>query len=97
MVQAHIAGTWKPGFVLFGPNFADLNNHDTSGIGFMMGAGLTQTKSLGMFLTALKDGLNLWTGPLMYKDGSTFIPAGATGDTKTVWYQTQLLKGIDGQ
>lgn len=97
MISAHLAGTWSPHFVWFMPNFMDLNNPDTSGIGFNRGKALVDSTSLDKFTEQLRFGLQMWVGPLLYQDGTVFIPAGKIGDTETIWYQKQLLQGIDGQ
>jgi len=97
MVNELKAGTWKPGFVLFGPNWKDLNNPDTSGIGFKPGKALAQGDKLDMFISLLANGETLFVGPMNYQDGSPFIAAGEKPTVEKLWYQTSLLEGIDGQ
>ena len=97
MAEAVKAGTWKPGFVLFGPDWTDLNNHNTSGIGFKAGKALTQGDKLDMFISFLADGNSLFVGPLNYQDGTPFLKAGEQATVNQIWYQTSLLDGISGQ
>jgi simple sugar transport system substrate-binding protein len=95
MVEEHINGTWKQQFIWFSPDFDNLST--TSGIGFLRNNAFDQNDKLDLFIENLKGGLNLWTGPLLYQDGSTFVGAGQEVTDKLIWYQTQLLQGIDGQ
>ena len=97
MAEAVKAGTWKPGFVLFGPDWADINNHNTSGIGFKAGKALTQGDKLDTFISFLADGNSLFVGPLNYQDGTPFLKAGEKANVNQIWYQTSLLDGISGQ
>lgn len=95
LVDAHMAGTWTQQFIWFAPDYDNLST--TSGIGYLRNTAFDQDASLDLFITALKDGLNLWAGPLQYQDGSTFVAAGQETTDELIWYQTQLLQGIDGQ
>ena len=66
-----VAGTFKAGFDWFGPDWKNINNPDTSMIGFTKGAALSADASanLDKFIAELAGGLNLWTGPLNFQDG----------------------------
>lgn len=80
-----------------GPDWSDINNLDTSAIGFNKGQGLgTSEPALDTFIAELAGGLNLWTGPLNFQDGSTFLSDGATATNKEIWYMPQLLEGMVG-
>jgi simple sugar transport system substrate-binding protein len=100
MVQGAKAGNWKQEWLWVGPNWQDLNNPDTSMIGFVKGQGLSSENQarLDEFIAKLADGsLNLYAGPLKFQDGTEFVPAGAAADDNAVWYTPQLLEGIEGQ
>jgi simple sugar transport system substrate-binding protein len=92
-------GTFAPEFQWLGPDWTDINNPDTSMVGYAQGEGLSieETASLDEFIAGLADGsINLWTGPLSYQDGSEYVADGETASDLQIWYTTQLLQGIDG-
>lgn len=94
-----VDGSFAPAFQWLKPDWTDINNPDTSMVGYVKGAGLTdeESASLDEFIAGLADGsINLWTGPLNYQDGSEFLADGATASELQIWYTTQLLQGIDG-
>ena len=94
------AGTFTQSWNWIAPDWTNINNPDTSIVGFEKGAALSTENQakLDDFIKKLADGsLNLYTGPLSYQDGTPFVAAGATADDKTIWYTTQLLKGVEGQ
>jgi len=92
-------GTFKAEWVYEAPNWSDLNNPDTSPIGFFKGEGLSAENAalVDQFIAELAGGLNLWTGPLNWQDGTPFLAAGETATEAQIWYQPQLLEGIEGQ
>jgi simple sugar transport system substrate-binding protein len=99
-VKAAFSGKWQPKWVWLGPDWKDINNPDTSSVGFLAGPALSASvkKELDGFIKDLGAGkINLFKGPLNYQDGSPFIKAGQTATDKQVWYMEQLLEGIDGQ
>lgn len=100
LIENAKAGSFTQAWDWVGPDWTDLNNPDTSMIGFVPGQALTadnKTK-LDEFIAKLADGsLNLFTGPLNYQDGTPFVAAGETADDQKVWYTEQLLEGIEGQ
>jgi simple sugar transport system substrate-binding protein len=97
MVKQLEAGTWKPTFGLFGPNWEDMNNPNTGGIGFKVGNAFAHQDKLNTFISFLAEGNNLFTGPLNYQDGSVFLAQGERASVEKIWYQTSLLDGISGQ
>jgi simple sugar transport system substrate-binding protein len=100
IVEAVRNGTWTPSWDWLGPDWSDLNNHDTSAIGWIDGPALSAESQahLQEFIAGLADGsINLWAGPLNFQDGSVFVPAGQTATDEQVWYTEQLLQGIEGQ
>jgi simple sugar transport system substrate-binding protein len=99
VAQSVIDGTFTPSFQWLAPDWTDINNPDTSAVGFVKGEALTpeESASLDEFIAGLADGsINLWTGPLNYQDGSVYVPEGETASDTQVWYTTQLLEGIEG-
>jgi simple sugar transport system substrate-binding protein len=84
---------WNP------PDWSDINNPDTSAVGFKKGEGLSGDASatLDEFIAALAGGLNLWTGPLNLQDGTEYLPDGQVATPQQIWYLPQLLQGMEGQ
>ena len=82
-----------------GPDWADINNPDTSAVGFQKGEGLSgdAAATLDEFIAALAGGLNLWKGPLNLQDGSSYLAEGAEATPQQIWYLPQLLEGMEGQ
>jgi len=83
----------------FGPDWDDLNNHDTSGIGWVNGDGLAADAAadLETFIEGLGNGdIELFVGPLNYQDGSAYLADGETATDFQLWYTEQLLEGIAG-
>jgi simple sugar transport system substrate-binding protein len=99
VAQSVVDETFEPAFQWLAPDWSDINNPDTSAIGYIKGAALTEEEaaSLDEFIAGLADGsISLWTGPLNFQDGSEFVADGATATDLEVWYTTQLLQGIEG-
>lgn len=91
-------GSWKSAFLWQGPDWADINNHDTSAIGFVKGnaLGADAAAALDAFIADLAGGLNLWTGPVNLQDGTAYLADGEVGTDQQVWYLPQLLEGMEG-
>jgi simple sugar transport system substrate-binding protein len=98
-LQAAQDGSFKSTWEWNSPDWGDLNNPDTSAVGFKKGDGLSEDASatLDDFITELAGGLNLWTGPINLQDGTEYIPAGTPATDFQVWYLPQLLEGMEGQ
>lgn len=92
-------GKLEAGWSWFGPDWANINNLDTSMIGFKKGAALSADASgnLDKFIAELAGGLTLWKGPIKLQDGSEYLKDGETGTDFQVWYLPQLLEGMEGQ
>ncbi len=93
------AGKWKSAWEWNGPDWKDINNPDTSNVGFSFGEALTadQKATLEKFIKALSDGtVNLFKGPLNYQDGSVYLKDGEAATDPKVWYMPQLLQGMIG-
>ena len=99
MVKSAMAGTWKSEFVWSGPDWSNINNPDTSSVGFQKGSALSagSAAKLDEFIKELAGGLNLWAGPLSFQDGSSFLKEGEAATDQQIWYLPQLLKGMEGQ
>ncbi|MEF3697924.1 BMP family lipoprotein [Desulfolutivibrio sp.] len=93
-------GKFTPAFEWLAPDFADINNPDTSIVGYAEGAALSAAAraELKKFVADLGAGkAELFAGPLNYQDGSVFLKAGVKATDKQIWYLPQLLEGMDGQ
>jgi simple sugar transport system substrate-binding protein len=99
LVQSVIDGKWEQKWDWNGPNWADLNNPDTSHVGFIKGKALSEeeAKLVDQFTAGLADGsISLFKGPLNFQDGTVFLKEGETATDEQVWYLPQLLEGITG-
>ncbi len=98
-IKAAMEGTLKSHFEFNGPDWADINNKETSAIGFVKGAALSADASakLDEFIAALAGGLNLWTGPVNLQDATPYLAEGTVATDQEVWYLPQLLEGMEGQ
>ncbi|MDM8525089.1 BMP family ABC transporter substrate-binding protein [Desulfococcaceae bacterium HSG8] len=99
-IKASMSGKWKSQWLWLNPDWKDINNHDTSTIGFMTGHAMSDAarQALDAFIKDLgAEKVNLFKGPLFYQDGSVFIKDGAVAADKDIWYMKQLLKGMEGQ
>jgi len=92
-------GTWKPVWEWNAPDWTDINNPDTSAVGFKKGAALSADASSKMdeFISSLAGGLNLWTGPVNLQDSSVYLKDGEVATDQQIWYLPQLLEGMEGQ
>ena len=97
--QAVKDGTFASYFEWLAPDWTDINNVDTSPVGFQKGAALSAeaATSLDAFIAELAGGLNLWTGPLNLQDGTAYLADGEVATDVQVWYLPQLLEGMEGQ
>ena len=92
-------GTWVSAFEWMPPNWDDINDIDTSAIGYLSGPGMSPEAEeyLQQFIAELAGGMNLWTGPLNFQDGTVFLAEGEVATDVEVWYLSQLLEGIEGR
>ncbi len=95
-VKGVMEGTWAQSWDWNAPDWADINNPDTSAVGFVYGNGLTDEEKaqLDEFIAGLaagaqgeEGGLNLWVGPLTFQDGSEFLADGVAATEKQIWFQ----------
>jgi simple sugar transport system substrate-binding protein len=93
------SGKWKSKWLHLGPDWKDINNLDTSTVGFLTGPALSPAAktALGAFIKDLGSGkLDLFKGPLNYQDGSPFVKAGESATVEQIWHMQQLLEGMSG-
>jgi simple sugar transport system substrate-binding protein len=93
-------GKWEQQWRWLGPDWDDINDPDTSSVGFIPGEALSQSAdtALQSFIQDLGSGkVQLFKGPLAYQDGSTFLNAGEVATDQQIWYLPQLLEGMAGQ
>lgn len=98
-VKAMREGRWKQAWLWNAPDWRNINNEETSAVGFLKGPALSpQVESeLNRFIQGLASGqINLFQGPLLYQDGSPFLRAGEKATDEQIWYMPQLLKGMEG-
>ncbi|MDK9708905.1 MAG: BMP family ABC transporter substrate-binding protein [Desulforhopalus sp.] len=98
LIGEAMTGKWKQQFLWLGPDWQAINNPATTTIGFMPGNALgdSQKQALADFQKALAGGLNLFTGPMNFQDGSPFLKDGVAATDDQVWNLAQLLEGMDG-
>ena len=91
-------GSFAASWDFIGPDWTDINNRDTTAVGFVKGDALSEENAakLDEFVAELAGGLNLWTGPLNLQDGSVFLADGEVATDFQVWYLPQLLEGMVG-
>jgi simple sugar transport system substrate-binding protein len=82
-----------------GPDWKDINDPDSSAVGFMKGKALSQENAVKVdtFIKGLADGsIHLFKGPLQFQDGKVYLKEGEVATDLQVWYLPQLLKGMEG-
>ncbi|NNC92570.1 MAG: BMP family ABC transporter substrate-binding protein, partial [Acidimicrobiia bacterium] len=97
--ESVIDGTFTPEWEWYAPDWSDINNPDTSVIGYFQGNGLSADNkaSLDTFIAGLADGsIELYEGPLNWQDGSQFLGDGQVATDFEIWYSEQCVEGIDG-
>jgi simple sugar transport system substrate-binding protein len=94
-VQQVMEGTWEPSWIWIGPDWDDINNRDTSAVGFVYGDALTDEDraTLDEFIAGLaagargeEGGLHLYTGPLNFQDGSVYLEDGEVATERQIWF-----------
>ncbi len=98
-IKAVQEGRWKQVWEWNGPDWSDINNEDTSAIGFLGGPALSPEVSANLerFIQGLAKGeINIFQGPLFYQDGTVFLQVGEKATDEKIWYMAQLLKGMEG-
>ncbi len=97
-VKAVQDGTWTASWEWNPPDWSDINNPDTSAVGYVNGDGLNADNktNLDEFIADLAagamgedGGLNLWVGPLNFQDGSLFLDTDQVATEKQIWFQAR--------
>jgi len=98
-IQDVITGDYASTFQWNGPDWKDINDLDTTAVGFVKGDALSDAAAADLddFIGKLGDGLNLWTGPINLQDGTPYLAAGEVATDQQIWYLPQLLEGMEGQ
>jgi simple sugar transport system substrate-binding protein len=95
VIDDEFEATWE----WFGPDWDDITNEDTSGVGWVNGEGLSADAAADLeeFISDLGSGdVDLYTGPLNWQDGTEFLADGDTATDYEIWYAEQLLEGVVG-
>jgi simple sugar transport system substrate-binding protein len=97
-IKAAMKGSWKSHWEWNGPDWKNINNPDTTAVGFNKGTlSPDASKAVDKFVAELAKGLNLWKGPLKLQDGSEYLAKGVAATDKQIWYLPQLVEGMTGQ
>lgn len=107
IVKSAMDGTWEQSWDWTDPDWSDINNPDTSAVGFLKGAALADELGADMdsFVADLAtyatnpfvpESFALWAGPLNLQDGTQLAAAGEIVQPLDVWYLGQLLEGMTG-
>jgi basic membrane protein A and related proteins len=98
-ISSAMNGQWTSHFEWNGPDWSNINNPDTSAVGFNKGRAISPAASAAVdrFVSELAGGLNLWKGPLNLQDGTTYLGPGQSATDQQIWYLPQLLQGMEGQ
>lgn len=92
--QSSLSSSW----LKLAPELTDMNKFGRSNVGFIPYDGLTINGKIRLqrFVTSLAGGLNLFKGPLFYKDGSVFVEEDQqTPSAAALRTMSQLLFGIE--
>jgi simple sugar transport system substrate-binding protein len=98
-VKLVMEGKWTQYWDWNGPDWGDIDNPDTSAVGFVKGKALAKenAEKVDAFIKSLADGsVNLFKGPLSFQDGSVFLKDGEIAKDLQIWYLPKLLKGMEG-
>jgi len=93
LAQKSRDGEFTNEWLWVGPYWKDLQS---SIVGWKHGEGLDAVEKgrVGNFIEELKLGLNLFTGPLNFNDGSVYLEDGEIASDIDIWYTPQLLEGM---
>ena len=93
LAQKSRDGEFTNEWLWVGPYWKDLQS---SIVGWNYGEGLDAIEKgrLSNFIEELKLGLNLFTGPLNFNDGSVYLEDGEIASDIDIWYTPQLLEGM---
>lgn len=92
-------GAYKQYWEWNGPDWKNINNPDTSAVGFERGPALSASAAarLNTLITGMGNrSITLWKGPLALQNGTPYLQPGEAATDLQVWYMPQLLQGMDG-
>lgn len=92
-------GTWEQSWQWLPPDWDNINDPDSSAIGYVRGDAMTEADhaALDTLIAGLADdSIVLFEGPLNYQDGTVFLEEGEVATDEQIWYMEQLLEGIEG-
>ncbi|MCL5995566.1 MAG: BMP family ABC transporter substrate-binding protein [Chloroflexi bacterium] len=97
-MQKAMNGQLTQSFSWNAPDWKNINDPDTSAVGFVQGKALGDNAAkLDEFIKGLGDNtIQLYKGPLNYQDGSVFLKDGEVATPQQIWYLQQLLEGMEG-
>ncbi|MFN8418996.1 MAG: hypothetical protein U0528_07100 [Anaerolineae bacterium] len=81
IIQSAIDGKFEQKWDWNGPDWTDINNMDTTAVGFVQGPALSDEDkaNLDKFIAGMADGpINLYTGPINFQDGTPYLKEGET-------------------
>jgi simple sugar transport system substrate-binding protein len=93
------SGKYSQFFEWNGPDWSNINNPDTSAVGFVQGKALSteNAKKVDAFIKGLGDGsIQIFKGPLKFQDGSVYLKENETATDRQIWYFPKLLEGMEG-
>jgi len=99
LIEAAKQGRWKQQWLWLGPDWKNIDDPETSSVGFVVGDALKPSvrKRLKEFIHGLSTGaIKLFKGPLYYQDGTPFLKDGEVATDRQIWYMKQLLRGMEG-
>ncbi len=99
LARSVIDGSWKQAWIWAAPDWKDINDQETSSVGFLPGPAINSLNKtrLEQFISGLGNGqIQLFKGPLNYQDGTPFLNSGEVAGDKQIWYMKQLLEGMEG-
>jgi len=94
------SNNWEQFFQWNPPDWSNINNIDSSAIGFVQGDALSADAKIHLdsFIAGLADGsINLFRGPLNFQNNEPFLAEGEVASDLQIWYLPQLLAGMEGQ
>ena len=98
-VQLVMGQKWTQYWEWNGPDWSNINNPDTSAVGFLKGPALSADASAKVdeLIKGLANGsIVLFKGPLNFQDGSVYLKDGEVATDLQIWYFPQLLQGMEG-
>lgn len=106
IVQDAKDNVWSQSWEWLGPDWQDINNADTTAVGFIPGPALDDSHlaALDDFIGNLADyatnpfvpeSFALWAGPLSLQDGAELAGDGQLVNPLDVWYLAQILDGME--